>query len=468
MKQEQGHCSCAAGMMVSSNDRKTRRAGARPKTGVGPRRSGTAAVLLGSLLCLSTVAPLQASDLVRLSGSAANEGAGGLIALDPNPQTALLSNPALLTGMADGQNFTVSTLGVNSDFTSKLGEVAAADPGPGVLPELGIKGTLGQGDWSWGAGFVVQSALRADFNFQDPPGTGGVSYGVQQHLSEWVVAQLGGALSYRVSDRLSAGLSLGLAYNRNRLDAPYIFQSHPLLTGSKVLVDLEVDDVALTSALGLTYQGNDSLELQLAYSRRTDFSADGDLSGNLGQLGLGIEETFRYRANVETALPAVLVAGATWQVSDRLTLGAQWDRIFWKDSFDTLPIRLTAGSNAELNAFLGADSIVDVAPLDWRDQDNFHLGGEYLLVGGGKFRLGYESSEAPVPGRTFTPMTGAILDRAFTAGLQFRLGRRDIDVAYRFADGDDLLVVDSALAGGEYDNTRQSLALHTLVISVPF
>lgn len=313
----------------------------------------------------------------------------------------------------------------------------------------------------------MQSALRADFSFQDPPGTAGVSYAVQQHLSEWIIAKLGAALSYQLSDRLSAGLSLGLAYNRNRLDAPYIFQSQPALTGLKVLVDLEADDLALTSALGLTYRASDAVNLHLSYSLRTDFSADGDASGNLGQLGLGITDSFRYDANVETALSAVLVAGLTWQVSERLTLGAQWDRIYWAESFDNLPIRLTNGSNGELNAFLGANSIVDVAPLDWRDQDTFHIGGEFLLTGGGKLRLGYESSEAPVPGRTFTPMTGAILDQAWTAGLQFRLGQRDIDVAYRFADGDDLRVVDSGLAGGEYDNTGQSLELHSLVISVP-
>lgn len=104
--------------------------------------------LFSALLLLSS--PIQASDLVRLTGSAANEGAGGLIGLDPNPQTAILANPALLSGMADGIDFTLTGLRVNSDFTSQLGEVAPADPGPGFLPELGMKGTLGSDRWSWG------------------------------------------------------------------------------------------------------------------------------------------------------------------------------------------------------------------------------------------------------------------------------------------------------------------------------
>ncbi|MEX2468846.1 MAG: hypothetical protein WD396_03745, partial [Pseudohongiellaceae bacterium] len=177
---------------------------------------------------------------------------------------------------------------------------------------------------------------------------------------------------------------------------------------------------------------------------------------------------FRYDANVETAQPAVLVAGTTWRASERLTLGLQLDRVFWKDAFEVLPIRLTGGSNVELNDFLGADFILDTAPLNWNDQDSVHVGGKYRLRAGGILRLGYEHSEAPVPARTFTPMTGAILDEAYSIGLRFTLNRRDYDIAYRFSRGDDIRVLDSALVGGEYDNTSQSLALHSLSLSFRF
>lgn len=420
------------------------------------------ALLLGSSLIASQSF---SSDLFRLSGSAASDGAAGLIGLAPNAQTAVLGNPALLGRAEDGLNFSLTSLRVNSEFTSRLGQVATADKGPGIIPELGFKADMGVEGWTWGAGFVVQSAMKADFRFQDPPGTGGVSYGVQQHSAEWLVAKLAGAISYQFTDQLSAGLSLGVAYNRNQLEAPYIFQSHPVLTGLKVLVDLDADDIAVTSSLGLDYNFSENVAFNLAYTFATDFSAEGDLSGNLGQLGLGIQENFSYAANVETTLPAVLLAGVTWQASDQLTLGLQIDQIYWDDAFDVLPIRLTSGSNGDLNTFLGEDHITDVAPLGWDDQTSVHLGGEYTLGTGTRLRLGYESSEAPVAAATATPMTGAILDEAWTAGMQFQLGSRAIDVAYRFARGDDLSIVDSALAGGEYDLTSQSLILHSLSVS---
>lgn len=419
--------------------------------------------VLGGLL-LSGFA--SATDLVRLTSSAGSEGAGSIVGIAPTPQTAVLANPALLSRMEDSMAFTVSGLHVNSDFTSKLGEVSTADSGPGLLPEFGIKGSVADSGWSWGAALTIQSALLADFEFTDPPGTAGVSYGVQRHRSEWVIAKAGAALSYQFNDRFSAGLTVGVAYNRNELEAPYIFQSHPVLTGLKVLVDLSADDIALTSGLGISYAVSDSVDFNLAYLLRTDFSADGDLSGNLGQLGLGIQEDFTYAANVETALPAVLLAGLSWRASEQLTLGLQWDRVHWQDSFETLPLRLTRGSNADLNTFLGESYIFDTAPLQWRDQDTFHVGGEYSMSGGVKLRFGYENTESPVPGRTFTPMTGAIFDRAYSAGMQFTMGRNVVDVAYRYSTGNDLHVLDSALAGNEYDGTQQSLSLHSLVFSI--
>lgn len=420
-------------------------------------------IILGGVL-LSGAA--SATDLVRLASSAGSEGAGSIIGIAPSPQTAVLANPALLSRLQDSMALTVTGLHVNSDFTSKLGEVSNADSGPGLLPEFGIKGDVADSGWSWGAALTVQSALLADFQFTDPPGTAGVTYGAQRHRSEWVIAKAGAALSYQFNERLSAGLTVGVAYNRNELEAPYIFQSHPVLTGLKVLVDLSADDIALTAGLGISYAVSDSVDLNLAYSLRTDFSADGDLSGNLGQLGLGIQEDFTYAANVETALPAVLLAGLSWRASEQLTLGLQWDRVHWQDSFETLPLRLTEGSNTDLNAFLGENYLFDTAPLQWRDQDTFHVGGEYALSNGVKLRLGYEGTESPVPGRTFTPMTGAIFDRAYSAGMQFTMGDNVVDVAYRYSTGDDLRVADSALAGDEYDGTRQSLGLHSLVFSI--
>ncbi len=411
---------------------------------------------------------LLATDLIRLSADPQARGSGDIVGFSDSPLSALSANPAILSRLQDRVDLALNAVYPDAQFTSKLGDTVAADRGPGFIPEFAIKRDLADSNWSWGAGLVVQSAMEASYNFIDPPGTAGVSYGAQTHRSSYVAAKGAGAVSYQVTEQLSLGASIAAVYNRNQLEAPYIFQSHPVLSGLKVLVDLDVDDVAFNAGFGLDYAISDTLRLSLAYSTETDFSSEGDISGNLGQLGLGIQEDFAYQARVDTGLPATFSVGAIWQASDRLSLGVQYDRIGWKNTFDDLPITLTAGTNNDLNTFLGSTSIVDVAPLDWDDQDTVHLGLEYLMPAGRVLRLGIEGSHVPVPTATITPMTGAVLERAFSVGSTFPVNDTTLDVYYRYSGGDEVYVANSQLLGGEYDNTNHNLKIHSFGLSVSF
>jgi long-subunit fatty acid transport protein len=259
-----------------------------------------------------------------------------------------------------------------------------------------------------------------------------------------------------------------MAYNRNRLAAPYIFQSHPALKGLKVLVDLNADGIALASTVGLNVKVSANWNLNIAYSKDINFSADGNLTGNLGQLNLGIEKEFAYDATIKTALPAILSAGLAWQTSQRLQLGFQYDFISWKRSFDELPIRLTQGTNGQLNAFLGENVIADTAPLNWHNQQVIHFGALYTLANGRDIRAGIENTNAQTPPATMTPMTGAILENVYSLGTNFLMSGTRFDVAYRYSHGPKTRVSNSALLAGEYNGSELDLDLHSLVLSISF
>ncbi len=410
----------------------------------------------------------EANDLLRLGGSARSQASANIAGLARDPISSVTTNPAFLSAAGNAHQVSLSTLYVDSVFTTSTGERSRADSGPGIFPELAFSRQVANSAFTWGGGVVVQSALRADFEFLDPPGTLGVSYGRQTHRSEFVIVKFSVAGAYRVNSKLAIGGSLGLAYNRNQLEAPYIFQSHPALAGFKVLVDLDTDDVAATATMGVDYALSERMNLNLAYTMQTDFAATGELDGNLAQLGLGIQEDFNYDVRVSTALPASLSAGLTWEATSTLQLAAQIDWIGWEDSFNTLPISLSNGSNADLNGFLGEDRIRDTAPLDWEDQRILHLGGNFTLNNRWQLRGGYETANAPVPRSTVTSMTAAILNEAYSVGVGIPLRSSWIDIAYRFTTADDYRVVSSALLGGEYNGTRQSLSLHSLTISLSF
>lgn len=416
------------------------------------------------LLCAALAATstsVNATDILRT-------GSDPVLGLRADPLSAIAGNPALLPRVVKRNQFSLTALSVDSRFISKLGEKADAEKGPGLLPEFAIARHLGDTKWHWGAGFTIHSAMRADFEFTDPPGALGVSYGRQTHRAEYVVAKIGGALAYTLNEQLTVGVSLGLAYNRNQLESPYIFQSHPVLQNLKVLVDLDADDLAVSTTIGFDYAPCADWHFSLAFSPETRFSADGDLSGNLGQLGLGIQEDFSYDATVKTTTPASLVASAIWQTTDRLQLGVQLDWINWNDAFVDLPIRLTQGTNTDLNAFLGQNSINDTAPLNWKDQHVVHVGGNFSLPTGQQLRFGAERGNIVVPRATATPMTGAILETAYSLGLSFGVGGSLLDIYYRFSDSPGLKVQSSALRAGEYSGTRQSLSLHSLGLTYSF
>lgn len=423
---------------------------------------------LAGLLLLGLIATAQATDLLRVGAGARSQGAGGVAGLEPDLLAGATGNPALLAVAPPGLALGVSLLQVDSRYTSKLNQSDQARRGPGLLPEVAVSHPLAATPFTLGAAISVQSAMLAEFEFNDPPGTAGVSYGNQLHRAAYVVARIDAMLAWQVSPTLALGAGVGLAYNRNELEAPYIFQSHPLLKGLKVLVDLDADATSITGNLGLHYVPPGPVAFTLSWQPAVDFAARGSLHGNLGQLGLGIADNFSYRSRVSTTAPETLTAGLTWQLGDRWRLGLQYDRIDWEDAFASLPLDLRDGSNAQLNAFLGSNRIVDVAPLDWNTQQVWHAGVRYQTRHAAVIRLGIERGEVPVPRATMTPMTAALFESAAAIGTTIRLGDQEVDLAWRRSWGRRTEVEWSGLAGGEYTGSRQDLRLDALSLSVTF
>ena len=59
--------------------------------------------------------------------------------------------------------------------------------------------------------------------------------------------------------------------------------------------------------------------------------------------------------------------------------------------------RWTSGNNADLNAFLGSNSINDIVPLRWRDRLVYRAGVEFSLTENLTLRAGYSFGESPLP-----------------------------------------------------------------------
>ncbi|MEX2523637.1 MAG: outer membrane protein transport protein [Gammaproteobacteria bacterium] len=410
-----------------------------------------------------------ANDLLRNSAGARTMGTGGIVAMADDPLAAMTGNPAYLTSQTETSvQVGLTTVLIDARYSNIVEAGNKADSGPGFVPDLAVVHPLDGSELTLGGAITTQSALKADYRFPDPPGTLGVTYGVQKHKSEYIVLKSAVGAAYNLNDTVSVGGSLGISYNRNRLKAPYIFQSHPVLKGLKVLTNLDTDGLGVNATLGVDYRPSDKFLLSAGYSFKTAFNATGRITGNLGELGLPISPEFKYDAEVDTAVPRSVSLSAAWQATPQLMLGVQLDWIDWSDAFDQLPLHFTNGDNIALNALLGSDAIDDTAPLDWRDQYIFHIGSEYRWSDNVSLRAGYQYGRSPVPAATLTPMTAAITKHAVSLGLGYQSVDYTIDLAYRWSLPNTERAGNSILLGGEFNDSSTRVGTHWFGFSIRF
>jgi long-chain fatty acid transport protein len=406
-----------------------------------------------SLLSASTI---KAAGLYRDGASARSMALGGTSTAEVrNPVDALFGNPATLSSIAH----TTIDLSLNAGFLR--GSFDNRDNDHFMIRDEGLLGSLAVaipvGPVRFGFGVNPDIALRDRWRYRDTPGgaDGATTYGMRAQESEIILLRTALGASWQVTPQFSVGASVGLLYNKNQLNAPYIFQSQPVLRSVKTLLDLDTDGYGWNVQVGMVWKPVEALQIGLSYASQAKIVTDGRASGNadvqLTNLGLGAARSdFAYDAEVTNVFPQQVSLGLAWHATPKLTLSAQLDWINWQDSFDTLEVRLRNGNNRDLNGLVGSDKLDDDIPLDWRDQFVIRAGVEYGIDDHWTLRAGYAYGRNPVPARTLTPLTAAIMEHTLCAGVGFRQGRVSVDLAYQWQIPNSVDVGESDLAAGEY------------------
>ncbi|MEP6671230.1 MAG: outer membrane protein transport protein [Chthoniobacter sp.] len=424
-------------------------------------------------LFVSSGFPARASGLL-LDGPGAHSQAMGGAAVTGygSALEALGANPAALSIVRKPQLEVGGYFGwVNADLHNDANDDAQLHDF-GAVPNGALGGTFGP--VSLALGVITDAAVSADWRYRDTPGglDGATSYGNQRQFSQIGLIRFALGASYAITPRLSLGASAGLLYNRNRLAAPYIIQSQPQLAGAKTLLDLETEGWGWNGQFGLLWRPIDSIRVGLSYTLpsrlRTFGHATSDASQQLANLGLkNVDATTGFDAEVTNNFPQVVSAGAAWRCIPRLELVAQVDWIDWHDAFNSLEVNLTHTDSALYRTLLAGQShLNDRAALDWRSQWVLRLGAEYQVTDHLAARVGYRYARSPVPSETLTPLTAAIDEHVFTAGLGYQQGRYHCDLAYQYHIPAHQHVGQSALLSGEYSNSDITVSYQTLAVTV--
>lgn len=395
-------------------------------------------------------------------------GLGGASLVFPdNALSAMNANPAALANWQNNQWEIGGVAGsVDGEFDNAISSGNKVDSAPGFYPDVAYVRSINS-RWTLGLSINPVSAVETNWNFADPPGVLG-GYGKQDHYSSFLALRSAVGLGFQANPQWSFGASVGLIYNRNRLKAPYIFQSHPLLGpagigGANVLVNLEADGFGVNGVFSTNYQPTDNLTLSLGYTTPTHFNANGTLRGNGNVVG-----PFSYDAEVKTELPQVVSGGFNWKANDKLQLGIQLDWVDWASAFDKLPIHLTNGSNVTLNGIVGSTRLDDTAPLNWSDEVVLRLGIRYDWSDRLQLRAGYSYGNNPVAAQFMTPTTAAITEHLISFGAGYHLDNYLVNIAYQWELPNKVSVANSQLASVEYDNTRTDISIHWISLSVEF
>ena len=413
-------------------------------------------LVVSFFVCL---APVRAASLYDDGVGARARAMGGTGAAAANdPLSALFENPAAMCDLDH------AAVGLGADTGIAHGSFHNAANDHSTMWTAGAVGegavTVPLGPVRFGVGLNPDIALRDRWHYRDAPGgaDGATTYGERTNESEIFLLRGAVGASWQVCPTLAVGGSIGVLYNENQLHTPYVFQTQPVLRTAKTRLDLQTDGFGWNAQAALRWRPVPALALSAVYTSRSRIETDGSARGNAGvqlaNLGLGAaQKGFSYDAEVTNVFPQQVSAGLAWEVTRRLQISAQFDWINWSDAFDTLPVRLRRGNNADLNGLVGSRRLNDDVPLDWRDQYVGRIGIEQKLGERWYLRGGYAYGNNPVPAGTLTPLTAAITEHTLTAGVGYRVGRIAVDAAYQWELPATGRVNHSGLAAGEYSNS---------------
>jgi len=400
-------------------------------------------------------------------------GMGGADVASPDSSlAALAANPAGLSLLnnseADAGLMAASAYG---RFDSRTGQGGVLSSALVTAPEGALAIPVRSTPVTVGFGVVPQLGLAAHWNYPDPPGGlgGATSYGQQADNSNIEEIRVAIGLSVAITSRLSIGGSFGLNYDQNLLETPYIFQSQPALRGFKTLLDMSSRGWGPDGGAGILYRPTDTLSMGLSYQSRTSIKSYGDASGNaeaqldaLGPAFAGVGRDFHYSAEVDDTFPQIVSGGIAWKFLPGWEASTEIDWTNWSDAFDTLPIKLTNGSNRQINALVGSNALQDNILLHWKDRFTYRIGIERAITPSIFLRAGYAYCESPVPSDTLTPLTAAIPENTLSAGAGYRWRSIEVDLAYQWNIAATRHIGTSALLDGEYSGSTVSAGIQWL------
>ena len=439
-------------------------------------------------LILALSAPLLATNGMNLEGfGPIATGTGGAAMAHANGTGAMMSNPATLGLMADGDRRIEMVLGylgpdVGAAVATPQGSIGATSAMDAIfMPALGW--AQKRGHVTWGLGVFAQGGMGTEFSrsswLADP--SQGTNAGLTQGLLNRTEVSVGRVilpLVYDVDERLHVGGSVDLVWAGIDIQ---------MALSEAQFVDLVTTQQrgtaggSLTQVFGALYEPFGGTGVRRLHHAYFDFANDSDFTGQANGMGLAAKigvvyevsqeltvgatyhsktaignlETdqalMRMGVNADTGLlttgtpngqyadldlpvagrvtiddfqwPATLGLGVAYRAQERLHLVADLRRIQWSGVMQGFRMQFTAADTPQNGGFAGQRLDTELLQK-WEDQTVLAFGAAYDVNHALQVRAGFNTGSNPVPDALLNALFPAIVERHFTLGAGYQLTQR--------------------------------------------
>ena len=419
-------------------------------------------IALAMFAALATCALRAAADgLIRDGIGPISTGRGGTNQGFADNAAIILDNPGALVNV---QGTGLAELGADTIFTA----VHYTDPfndvqskaRPLPMPVLGIIQKSDDERWAWGIGAFVPAGFGASYGSLTNPLLGNNLY-----RSTGAMGKLLPALSYKATENLSIGISVGIAFTDVQLTGPFVFQTPPL-QGLPALVNIGGFGVAPTGSVGMQYQLTDALTIGTTYTEQTNFDIHGGTNASLLLPGPTVISS-HFDDKLRMHWPRSVAVGLKYCLCPHRRFGADVIWYDWAHAFNQIDLQFFNPTNPVVGG-LTPLPIRDAFPLNWTNSITTRLGYEWDPNDFDTWRVGYTYHGSPVPDATLNPFLDGVLEHGFSVGFSRKMQRATLNVAYQYNFGKPRAVGTSAIVGGLFDNTTLNAQAQFLMLSLLF
>jgi len=459
-------------------------------------------------LCLAGTgaATAQTAGYILPCSSASQLGRGCTLLAGAPDGSTILGDPAALTGL--GRGLTVS----GAAFMPSLHYSNALNPGQdgksNVFPMPAVYYVdRPRGPLTLGLGAQAVGGMGADYSLAN------AVLGANQRYHSKIALMKGGlAAAFKVTPQLSVGGMVGALYGQLEFAMPYSINPTtlagmaglaqdpsyaPMMAGfteATAYANLTgLTGFGLTGALSVRYQPTPAFTMALAYTPATTLTLGGgtatmdmntqfgllyqgmvaakgggtagadSVNAQLASFGINMANGMAtsFKAETDFGIPQTLTVAFGLRPSDRFSVGVDLGWIGYKSAFKSMPLRMTNGTNANINILMNANptdgSFSTAMPTAWKDSWVARGGAEYAVSPSLALRVGGIYGTDPVPDNTLFAIFPAVVEAAATVGVGYRMGNVTLDLGYAHTFAHQQAGATPSLVAQEYAGAQSRL-----------